>query len=281
MTDTLTVQSGQVTLTTEEGARFEETELSLDEMFQSRFVPPLGGLAWPDGVKFAEWREPRLVVVHQNSPCKRRLKWIAADSPKPYGPGTQYRYVEVSLPYAITFAVFDACGNRLRIGPRNELYFVNRPLRSLNDSLGYPALLNVSKVNRNGRKATWICVQHLKAGLEMDWTQQLDALVQHCFDGAFNLSSEHHEGSSWYKESSSIAGLHPIEEWSRCSKEDPLFALNVEWLPAPLNVGEMIEALLTEPRTRLGKTAPTPATKEFHVIPRYLNFLQTRKKKPK
>ena len=282
MSDTLTIQSGQVTLTTEEGVQLEDSEQSLEEMFRSRFVPPLGGLAWPDGVKFMAYHEPRLVVVHQTSPCRRRLKWIAADSPKPYGPGTTYRHVEVSLPYAVTFATFELCGERFCLGPRNELYFVNQPLRSLQDRLGFPALLNVSKVDRSGRTATWICTQHLRASPRMDWTQQLDALVRHCFDGAFNLSSEHHEGSSWYRESQSIDGLHPIEEWCRRSQADPMFGTGVSWLPAPLSVGELIESLLNEPRGPMHPSLPIPPphTVEFRLIPRLMNFLQS-KKKPK
>lgn len=276
MADTLMLQGGQITLTTEEGATHEYSEAELEDLFRSRLVPPLAGQALPDGVKFVEWREPRLVVVHQSPPCLRRLSWIAADSPVPYGPGTVYRHIEVSLPYAITLAAFDACGNRLQLSGANELYFTNRPLRSRSDKLGYPALLNISKVQRGSRTATWICTQHLGLRPGMTWPDQLDALVRHTFDGSYNLSSEHHEGASFYGESRSIDGLHPIEEWSRRSKENAMFGLGVSWLPAPFTVGEVIDELLKAVRPPM-PGLPPPST-EFHLIPRLLNFIQTRKK---
>jgi hypothetical protein len=277
MADTLLLQNGCVTLTTEEGATLQHSAAELEEMFRGRFVPPLAGQALPDGVKFLEWREPRMVVVHQTSPCVRRLRWIAADSPVPFGPGATYRHVELSLPYAITFAVFDACGDRLQLGRRNELYFVNRPLRSRDDDLGFPALLNVSKVQRDERLATWICTQHLKLAADLDWTMQLDALVRHTFDGSFNLSSEHHEGSSWFTESRCLDRLGSVEEWCAASQANSDFGLSVPWLPAPVTVGGLIEELFRAPSTPAAGAAP--AAGEFHLIPRFLNFLQLRKPK--
>lgn len=276
MADTLLLHGGQLTLTTEEGATHEYSESELEELFRARLVPPLAGLAFPDGVKFVDWREPRLVVVHQSSPCVRRLRWIAADSPAAFGEGTVYRHVELSLPYAITFAAFDACGNRLQLSGANELYFSNQPLQAKTDRLCFPALLNVSKVQRGNRLATWICTQKLGLRPGRPWTEQLDSLVRHTFDGSFNLSSEHHEGASWFGESRSVEGLHPVEEWCRRSREKPTFGLDVAWLPAPCSVGEVVEELLKAVR------APTPGVPvpslEFHIIPRLLNFLQGRRK---
>lgn len=276
MADTLTLEQGQVTLTTEEGAKLQQSEAELEEMFRARFIPPLQGEALPDGVKFIEWREPRLVVVHQTPPCFRRLKWIAADSPVDYGPGTVYRHIELSLPYAATFAVFELIGDRLQLSRTNELYFTNQPLRSRGDRLGFPALLNVSKVERGTRTATWICTAQLKLKPGLSWPQQLDALVCHTFSGAFNLSSERHEGASWYGMSKSIPGLAPVEEWSRRSHADQAFGLTVPWLPAPLTVGELIDVLLAPTATAPG-VAPPPEL--FQVIPRFLNFIQRRKPK--
>lgn len=279
MSDTLLFQNGQVTLTTEEGARLTHSAAELEEMFRGRFVPPLCGRALPDGVKFIEWREPRLVVVHQTPPCVRRLRWLAADSPAPFGPGAVYRHVEVSLPYAVTGAVFDAVGDRLQLSRQNELYFVNRPLRSRDDPLCFPALLNISRVWRGTREATWICTQHLQLTPEMDWPTQLDALLRHTFDGSFNLSSEHHEGASFYTVSAGLEGLSPVEEWVRRSRDNPTFGLGVNWLPAPVTVGALMDQLLMAPAPATGAAGVPPYPGEFHLIPRFLNFLQ--RKKPK
>jgi hypothetical protein len=275
MADTLTVQHGHVTLTTEEGTTLQQPEAELEEMFRTRYVPPLEGRALPDGVKFVDWREPRLVVVHQSPPALRRLKWIAADSPADYGPGTLYRHVELSLPYAVTFAVFELCGERLRLGRANELYFTNQPIQSRNDRLGFPALLNISKVRRGSRTAPWICTAHLKLKPHMTWTEQLEALVRHTLEGGFNRSSEHHEGASFYGESKSIPGLHPVEEWHRRSQADPAFGLDVPWLPAPVCVGELVDILLQPPGGGTADAVPPPG--DFSVIPRFLNFIQSRR----
>src|SRR4051794_20581100 len=146
MADQLTVQDGKVVLTTDEGRKLERPEAQLVEMLRREVVPPLGGAALPDGVKFVEWREPFLLVVHQLPPHVRLVHWIADDSPRPYGPGTKYRKVRLSIPYAVTFALYFQSGGGLSLAGANELYFRNKPLRSRDDRLGYPALLNVSAI---------------------------------------------------------------------------------------------------------------------------------------
>ena len=86
----------------------------------------------------------------------RQLRWIANDSPAPFGEGATYRKVRLSVPYAITFAVYQQQGEGLFLGASNELYFRNEPLRGRGDRLGYPALLNVSKIVLPLRERAWI-----------------------------------------------------------------------------------------------------------------------------
>jgi hypothetical protein len=220
MGDRLAIESGKVIVNTEEGVRLERPELELDAMYQEELTAPLNGTALPDGVKFHEWRRPFFLVVHQLPPMVRQLMWIANDSPSDFGPGTKYRKVRVSVPYGITFALYVKHGPQLHLTGANELYFRNEPLRTKQDKLGYPALLNISTIKAPGRTRCWICTQHLARKPGEDWTAQLRQLIEHTWHGAFNRSSERHEGQSSYGFSQGVhPHLHPVEKWEKATAD--------------------------------------------------------------
>jgi hypothetical protein len=266
--DRLTIADGKAVLTTEEGQRLERTEGQLMVMLRAELVPPWGDGALPDGVKFYDWRPPLLVVVHQLPPHVRQFRWIADDSPEPYGEGVVYRKVRLSIPYAVTFAVYAQQGAGLYLTDGNELYFRNEPLRCLSDRVGYPALLNISRVQAPLRERAWICTQYLERPDEGGWAGQLQALLEHTWNGGFNLSSENHEGASWFGLSQGAhPDLHPVERWEQASLANDAFALGVPWRPAPLSVGEIVEALFLEcPEAQRAGGPDLPS--------RFLNFAQ-------
>lgn len=277
MADKLQIQNEKVVLTTDEGLRIERPAADIAEMFRRELLPPLNGSALPDGVKFVEWREPFLLIVHQLPWQVRRLRWIDNNSPAEYGPGTTYRNVRLSVPYAITFAVFCHRGGRLYLTDANEMYFRNSPLTSKNDRLGFPALLNISRIPTGKRERAWICTQYLHRGPQMSWTQQLTSLLDHTWNGGFNRSSEHHEGSSWYGYSLNVhPNLHPVEKWEEATAQDEAFGVSVPWKEVPHTVGELIDGILDEQRT-----APTSAMSRFvapqasaGIVTRFINFAQ-------
>jgi hypothetical protein len=279
MADQLSIQNGKVLLTTEEGQRHERPEGQLLDMLREEFVPPLGNTALPDGVKFTEWRPPHLVLVHQQPPHVRQVRWIANDSPVRYGPGTVYRKVRLSIPYAVTFALYTQAGPGLFLSHANELYFRNEPLRSRQDKLGYAALLNVSRIPTGKRDRAWICTQYLDWAPSSDWAGQLQGLLEHVWNGGFNLSSEDHEGASWYGASKGAhRDLHPVERWEKASAADDAFGLSVPWKPAPLTVAQIIECLLEENQA---VQMPVPGTKPLtrrkktpSLASRFLNYVQ-------
>ena len=52
------------------------------------------------------------------------------------------------------------------------------------------------------------------------------ALAEVLFDSAFNRSSEHHEGSSWFAESKHLDDrISTIEKWDAATKTDAMFVL--------------------------------------------------------
>jgi hypothetical protein len=276
MSDRLTIQDGKVTLTTEEGQTLERPESDFRKMVQQEVLPPLNGAAFPDGIKFLKWRPPTMVLVHQMPPHVRQLRWISNGSPKDFGPGTQYETVRLSMPYAITFAVYFQCGEQLVLSPSNELYFRNQPLHSLNDSLGYAALLNISRIQTATRTVSWICTQHLKHSPNMDWCQQLEALLEYTWNGAFNRSSERHEGQSMYGFSQGgHPDLHPIQRWCQATEANETFALSVNWKPVPQNVGELMDCMLEEQRGAGGVFSRRSQKKPpASLVAQFMNFAQ-------
>jgi hypothetical protein len=126
-------------------------------------------------------------------------------------------------------------------------------LRDLSDELCFPALLNCSKFDPpQGRPLSWICTQHLSlkelAGIEDEnerLRRELAALLHCLFETGFNYSSEHHEESSWFTESAACdARIATVENWEQATRSDPLFALEVRWLPASTNVERIAERIL-------------------------------------
>lgn len=279
MSDTLLIEQGQLTLTTDEGQKIKMPEQKLCEMMRRDIEPPINGEALPDGVKFIEYRAPFMCVTHQLPPHVRQLRWIEDDSPVPFGPGSKFKMRRLSLPYTITFAVYYNRGEHLSLMGYNELYFRNDPLSSKEDKLGYPALLNVSRIDTGGRSRSWICTQHLECPPQTPWTTQLASLLDHTWNGSFNRSSEHHEGASWYGESADVhKDLHPIANWEQASKKNDAFAIGVPWKPVKQNVGQLIDAMLSECSSNVGAT--TLATrikrksKPASIVARFLNFAQ-------
>jgi len=222
--------------------------------FLARVAPrhmDTGDTILPDGVKTVLSKGRITVWIYEQAPALTNCRWIAADSPAPYGPGATYRTVRLALPYVIIAAVFatDARG-QMRLTGDNECFFRTAPLKSLNDLLCYPGLLNCSRyVPAEGHPLSWICTQHLKPSPGMrdpDLNVRVRAsfeALRHClFETGFNYSSEHHEFSSWFSESRSIdPRLQTVEAWEAASNQDPLFPLEVPWLPTQHTVRELVE----------------------------------------
>jgi hypothetical protein len=275
MADKITIESGTILLETEEGQRIEHPESVLSEMLRLENTPPLGNRLLPDGVKFTEWRDPFFLVIHQYPAHVRRLLWIRENSPANYGPRARYRPVRLSLPYTIIFAMYYRRGESLYLTNGNELYFSNHPLTSRTDPLHYPALLNVSVIETPKRVRSWICTQHFTRPDDSDWTVQLDALLQHIWNGAFNRSSESHEGASWYGQSEGIhPDLHPVQKWEAATKKDSRFACSVPWKPVPLTAEKLVECLFEESFSQLTGALGRPENngRSVSLTTRFMNF---------
>ena len=211
----------------------------------------------PDGVKAVLPGKNGVIVVHQTPPRVCGLRWIAKDSGELFGPGTDYMEVRVALPYLVVLAYFErSAAGRLCLSNTNECFFRNHPLKSLSDELLYPGLLNCSRFDSHaGRPLSWICTAKLDRrplAREPDPSRRIErslkALLGHLRETGFNLSSEHHEGGSWWGatvEAEVDPRVASIEAWQEATRADPLFALEVPWLRTGMSVGEIVTRMTT------------------------------------
>jgi hypothetical protein len=217
--------------------------------------PDSDGLVLPDGVKVLVPTRRGAIVVHQTPPRVHNFRWITKESGRVYGRAAKYRPVRIALPYVVVVATFTSFrGGKLLLSGWNECFFRNEPLRNLDDALCFPALLNCSRLEADPAKPlAWICTQLLdRTPLarpdDADGPMQggLRALLAHLFETGFNYSSEHHELSSWFSETVA-AGIDPrlasVEAWEAATNDDPLFALDVAWLPAGHTLRQVTERI--------------------------------------
>src|SRR5262249_48281997 len=143
-----------------------------------------------------------VIWIYEREPQPYSFKWIASDSAIPFGRGTRYREVTIALPYLVVFAVFIVAPHRrLTLTTSNEAFFRNDPIRSPDDELCFPALLNCSMFRQpDGKPLSWICTQHLDRAFdsETNLNRRMNAgfksLLHVLLEAGFNYSSEHHEG---------------------------------------------------------------------------------------
>jgi hypothetical protein len=213
-----------------------------------------GDIIYPDGVKALRAEGGVTIVVHQTCPQVHSFKWIAKDSPAPFGSGAKYRNVRIGLPYLVTLAVFrngPGTGGPM-LSEFNECFFRTAPLESFDDELFYPALLNCSKFTPpDGRPLSWICTQHLnlaalaKEPISSRRVRQSLRILMHCLlETGFNYSSENHEGSSWFTESIQVdPRVSTVDAWQDATTADPLFVLEVPWLKTGHALGQVTQRI--------------------------------------
>lgn len=211
----------------------------------SRVIPPKGVIQ--------RIEDNAVIWIYQREPQRYNLKWIAADSASRYGRGTTYRDVCLALPYLSVFAVFIVVPpGRLTLTMSNEAFFSNAAIRSPDDQLCFPGLLNCSLFNPpDGKPLAWICTQYLDRSFdkEEDLNRRMNAglksLLQTLLGAGFNYSSEHHEGMSGFTFTISKRiddRISTVEKWEAASK-NPLFALEVPWVPTGLTVAQITERI--------------------------------------
>ena len=260
--DTITITGKTVQATSPEGVT---ATMSIDK-FVNQLRPAVmncGGMVLPHGVHMFFSTTKTTIFFWELPPAVHHVRWISADSAVPYaraGGKVLYEDRLLAMPYVIIVAVFvrDPSG-RLVLSGRNEAYFRTAPLEDPDGELLFPALLNISKFRTKvaaGMPLSWICTEHLnlrKLAAESDFNtrarQSLKALRSTMLEAGFNYSSEHHELTSyWTVSAKKIPEIADLDRWEKLSREDPLFALKIPWLPAmdqgrPVTVQKLVDRI--------------------------------------
>ncbi|HOX57301.1 MAG TPA: hypothetical protein P5205_11700 [Candidatus Paceibacterota bacterium] len=250
----LVIQDTKAIATSPEGASASmPLELLLGKVAAGQMST--GPAILPDGIKAIVSQGPIIIWAWEHPPRVYQFEWIANDSPRAFGQGTKYRKVRLALPYVIVLAVFlRSDGGLVDLLPKNECFFRSAPLKRFEDELCYPALLNCSKFKPpEGQPLSWICTQHLRPTPKMHSSNPGERFLagfealRHCLlETAFNYSSEHHEGTSWFSESRKVdPRLKTVEAWEQATGKDPLFVLEVPWLKTGHTLRQVIDRIFT------------------------------------
>ena len=234
--DTITIDGTSVSM---EGSK---KKMGVDQFCNLVAQSTISGLhsePIPDHVKWIARSGPLSVYIAEFKPELRRIKWIDDNSPVPYGDGATYKYRKLATPYVVMKVPF--CGNQLQ--GTVEVFYRNLPLVSLDDSLSYCNLLNVSP-GAYGCTA-WFCTQYLDVSGMSGPADILTGILSHVWGGGFNKSSEAHEGQSCFSlcQSKKLdSRVTDVNTWEKESEKNPRFVLDVKWHNTAVTPRSLIES---------------------------------------
>ena len=211
--------------------------------------------AVPDGVRFVRRRGASTVLVMEERPQVRTVRWLTDKSPVPFGEKAVYRTARLAFPFVVVVVTLRGGG----MTGHQECFYRTAPLENLSDPLLLPNLPNVA--NGHGHQC-WLCLAGMKDDLSaLPWGAKVRAIRQHMWGAGFNRSSEVHEGNSYWQTSKELdPRLAKVEAWEEASGKQPFFPLEVAWRPSERTVGQVMDEMLV-----LSAAAPAPASAE-HLV---------------
>lgn len=175
-------------------------------------------------------------VVVEVPPHARTVRWLAEGSEEDFGRGARYTKYFLAFPYVELLLVFRRGG----LTGFQQLYYRRAPL-GREEGLLLPNTYNVANAYQ---QRCWVCLLNLRDVSPLSWPDKISAIVDHVFTSAWNRSSEHHEGHSY-------ANMHDIDPrvsspqaWDAASRQNPRFALEVEWKPAGTTATAELTAMM-------------------------------------
>ena len=193
--------------------------------------------AIPETARFIRSRDNNIVLALEEKPTVRKVRWLADDSPAPYGPKARYKTARLAFPFVVLVVAFR--GGALT--GQSQCFYRVAPLQQSSDELALPNLFNVAKAYDQD---CWVCLVNMQESLKpLSWNRRVRAIWDHVFCASFNKSSEEHEGMSYW---STMRSLDPrvasLAAWEEASGHDPYFVLDVPWKP----LGKSIETVMEE-----------------------------------
>jgi hypothetical protein len=197
------------------------------------------------------------VLVMEEKPQVRTVRWLADESPVPFGTGAVYRTARLAFPFIVTVVAFRAGG----LTGYQQCFYRTEPLAAWSDPLFYPNLYNVA--NGYGQPC-WLCLVKVRSDLaRLSWNDKVREIRRHLWGAGFNKSSEMHEGMSYW---GAMRTLDPrvksLDAWEEASQKDPLFPLKVKWKPSGRTLGDVIDAMLE----RVGPRCPQTVADLVQVL---------------
>ncbi|MCP5040850.1 MAG: hypothetical protein GY944_07450 [bacterium] len=191
----------------------------------------------PPGARIVTRRGDALALAIELPPHSRRVRWLSDDSPVPFGKGAQYDEYYVAFPYVVLLLV-------LRGGAltgEQQLYYRRQSLDA-GDELLLPNLYNVAQ--GYGQRC-WVCLQHAPNLRKLSWAQKISEVVTHIFSGAFNQSSEEHEGNSYWTACEAVdPRVATMAAWQKATHADRRMALDIAWTAAETTASAELEQML-------------------------------------
>jgi hypothetical protein len=221
-------------------------------------APPLSE-AIPEGVRFIRRRGEVVVVVLEEKPQLRTVRWLADESSVPFGKGATYRTARLAFPFIVAAIAF----RDGRLTGYQQCFYRTEPLAGLSDPLLLPNLYNVA--DGYGQKC-WLCLASLQTDLgPLSWGDRVREIRRHLWGAGFNRSSEVHEGMSYWTTLRKVdRRFDTLDAWERASLEDPFFPLGVGWKPAGRTVGDVLEEMIG----CVGPPTPTTVAHLAHLLSR-------------
>ena len=193
----------------------------------------------PETVKFAWRRGESVVLALEQKPVCHTVRWLADDSPAPFGHGASYREVRLAFPFVVLLVAFHG-GN---LTGQQQCFYRRAPLTSITDELLLPNLLNVARAYD---QTCWLCLANLNQNMaKLSWDERVRKIWSHLFQAGFNASSEHHEGNSYWQTMRTVdRRVASVAEWEQESARNPFFPLAVEWRPSGRTVSDVLEEMM-------------------------------------
>lgn len=195
--------------------------------------------AIPEGIRFIRRRGDVVVLVLEERPQVRTVRWLDDGSSAPFGKGAIYRTARLAFPFVV--AVLGFRGGALT--GYQQCFYRTEALCQLSDPLLLPNLYNVA--DGYGLKC-WLCLAQLQIDLTpLSWQDKVREIRRHLWGAGFNRSSELHEGMSYWTAMRGIdRRFETLDKWEQASRDDPFFPLTVGWKPSGKTVGELMGAMI-------------------------------------
>lgn len=230
-----------------------------------RFLEALAGradfLALPDaipeGVRFIRRRGEGVVLVIEEPPQVRTVRWLEENSRVPCGPGARYWAGPLAFPFVVLIVAFMNGG----LTGHQQCFYRTSPVRTLEDLLCYPNLYNVAPARG---KECWLCLEKLEGDLApLPWRDKVRRIREHFWGAGFNRSAEGQDGSSYWRAMQDIdPRISSLAAWERESRRHPLFPLTVAWQPTGGTVGDVMQEVLGA----VVPVRPTSSAKELAML---------------